>query len=109
MPQKDNDRVAEQLEEPRQQASEIKKVELETPDVIGSLNEPSGLPENQTALGSSSDVPLEAPQINETDASQEEPADPEDRGAEAVLLEGPQGPQPGESTLRQRQGPWMSL
>lgn len=61
------------------------------------------------ALGSSSDVPLEAPQINETDASQEEPADPEDRGAEAVLLEGPQGPQPGESTLRQRQGPWMSL
>lgn len=54
-------------------------------------------------------MPLEAPQINETDASQEEPADPEDRGAEAVLLEGPQGPQPGESTLRQRQGPWMSL
>lgn len=27
MPQKDNDRVAEQLEEPRQQASEIKKGE----------------------------------------------------------------------------------
>ncbi|XP_021446896.2 seipin isoform X1 [Oncorhynchus mykiss] len=109
MPQKDNDRVAEQLEEPRQQASEIKKVELETPDVIGSLNKPSGLPENQTALESSSDVPLEAPQINKTDASQEEPADPEDRGAGAVLLEGPQVPQPGESTLRQRQGPWMSL
>ncbi|XP_024253789.1 seipin isoform X1 [Oncorhynchus tshawytscha] len=109
MPQKDNDRVAEQLEEPRQQASEIKKVELETPDVIGSLNKPSGLPENQTALESSSDVPLEAPQINKTDASQEEPADPEDRGAGAVLLEGPKVPQPGESTLRQRPGPWMSL
>ncbi|XP_045064086.1 seipin-like isoform X3 [Coregonus clupeaformis] len=107
MPQKDNDRVAEQLEEPRQQASAIKKVELETPDVIGSLKEPSGLPENQT--GSSSDVPPKAPQINETDASEEEPADPQDKGAGAVLWEGHQVPQPGESTLRQRQGPWMSL
>ncbi|XP_013984584.1 seipin isoform X4 [Salmo salar] len=104
----DTTRLQRRREDARKRMS-FSQMELETPDVIGSLNEPSGLPENQTALGSSSDVPLEAPQINETDASQEEPADPEDRGAEAVLLEGPQGPQPGESTLRQRQGPWMSL
>ncbi|KAM9438821.1 seipin-like isoform 5-T5 [Salvelinus alpinus] len=104
----DTTRLQRRREEARKRMS-FSQMELETPDVIGSLNEPSGLPENQTALGSSSDVPLEAPQIIKTDASQEEPADPEDRGAGAVLLEGPQVPQPGESTLRQRQGPWMSL
>ncbi|XP_055792402.1 seipin-like isoform X4 [Salvelinus fontinalis] len=104
----DTTRLRRRREEARKRMS-FSQMELETPDVIGSLNEPSGLPENQTALGSSSDVPLEAPQIIKTDASQEEPADPEDRGAGAVLLEGPQVPQPGESTLRQRQGPWMSL
>ncbi|XP_021446899.2 seipin isoform X3 [Oncorhynchus mykiss] len=104
----DTTRLQRRREEARKRMS-FSQMELETPDVIGSLNKPSGLPENQTALESSSDVPLEAPQINKTDASQEEPADPEDRGAGAVLLEGPQVPQPGESTLRQRQGPWMSL
>ncbi|XP_064827878.1 seipin-like isoform X3 [Oncorhynchus masou masou] len=102
----DTTRLQRRREEARKRMS-FSQMELETPDVIGSLNKPSGLPENQTE--SSSDVPLEAPQINKTDASQEEPADPEDRGAGAVLLEGPQVPQPGESTLRQRQGPWMSL
>uniref|UniRef100_A0A4W5MU47 Seipin n=1 Tax=Hucho hucho TaxID=62062 RepID=A0A4W5MU47_9TELE len=104
----DTTRLQRRREEARKRMS-FSQMELETPDVIGSLNEPSGLPENQTALGSSSDVPPEAPQINKADASQEEPADPEDRGAGAVLLEGPQVPQPGESMLRQRQGPWMSL
>ncbi|XP_029625580.1 seipin isoform X3 [Salmo trutta] len=104
----DTTRLQRRREEARKRMS-FSQMELETPDVIGSLNEPSGLPENRTALGSSSDVPPEAPQINETDASQEEPADPEDRGAEVVLLEEPQVPQPGEYTLRQRQGPWMSL
>ncbi|XP_031665312.1 seipin isoform X4 [Oncorhynchus kisutch] len=104
----DTTRLQRRREEARKRMS-FSQMELETPDVIGSLNKPSGLPENQTALESSSDVPLEAPQINKTDASQEEPADPGDRGAGAVLLEGPQVPQPGESTLRQRQGPWMSL
>ncbi|XP_024253793.1 seipin isoform X3 [Oncorhynchus tshawytscha] len=104
----DTTRLQRRREEARKRMS-FSQMELETPDVIGSLNKPSGLPENQTALESSSDVPLEAPQINKTDASQEEPADPEDRGAGAVLLEGPKVPQPGESTLRQRPGPWMSL
>ncbi|XP_029476589.1 seipin-like isoform X4 [Oncorhynchus nerka] len=104
----DTTRLQRRREEARKRMS-FSQMELETPDVIGSLNKPSGLPENQTALESSSDVPLEAPQINKTGASQEEPADLEDRGAGAVLLEGPQVPQPGESTLRQRQGPWMSL
>nr|XP_046173462.1 seipin-like isoform X4 [Oncorhynchus gorbuscha] len=104
----DTTRLQRRREEARKRMS-FSQMELETPDVIGSLNKPSGLPENQKALESSSDVPLEAPQINKTGASQEEPADLEDRGAGAVLLEGPQVPQPGESTLRQRQGPWMSL
>ncbi|XP_035627874.1 seipin-like isoform X4 [Oncorhynchus keta] len=104
----DTTRLQRRREEARKRMS-FSQMELETPDVIGSLNKPSGLPDNQTALESSSDVPLEAPQINKTGASQEEPADLEDRGAGAVLLEGPQVPQPGESTLRQRQGPWMSL
>ncbi|CAB1332949.1 unnamed protein product [Coregonus sp. 'balchen'] len=102
----DTTRLQRRREEARKRMS-FSQMELETPDVIGSLKEPSGLPENQT--GSSSDVPPKAPQINETDASEEEPADPQDKGAGAVLWEGHQVPQPGESTLRQRQGPWMSL
>ncbi|XP_045064088.1 seipin-like isoform X5 [Coregonus clupeaformis] len=104
----DTTRLQRRREEARKRMS-FSQMELETPDVIGSLKEPSGLPENQTAIGSSSDVPPKAPQINETDASEEEPADPQDKGAGAVLWEGHQVPQPGESTLRQRQGPWMSL
>ncbi|CAB1316115.1 unnamed protein product [Coregonus sp. 'balchen'] len=107
---------------------------LETPDVIGSLKEPLGLPESQTsnrlfqtkitnltclffclpvsALESLSDEPpvlLEALHIYETDVSEEKPADLQDRGAVAVPLEGPQVPQPGDSMLHQRRGPWMSL
>lgn len=61
-----------------------------------------------SAQESSSDEPpvlLEALQIYETDASEEEPADLQDRGAVA----GPQVPQLGDSMLRQRQEPWLSL
>ncbi|XP_010868947.1 seipin isoform X1 [Esox lucius] len=111
MPQKDNDGLVEQLEEPRQEESVIKKGELETPDVIGSLKEAPCLPEPETALQLLSDEPpvlLEGLQMSVTNVS-EEPADLQDRGPGAALLEGSQVPQPGESTLRQRQGPWMSL
>ncbi|XP_041749153.2 seipin-like isoform X1 [Coregonus clupeaformis] len=64
---------------------------------------------SQKSLSDEPPVLLEALHIYETDVSEEKPADLQDRGAVAVPLEGPQVPQPGDSMLHQRRGPWMSL
>ncbi|XP_010868948.1 seipin isoform X2 [Esox lucius] len=106
----DTTRLQRRRDEARKRMSFTQR-ELETPDVIGSLKEAPCLPEPETALQLLSDEPpvlLEGLQMSVTNVS-EEPADLQDRGPGAALLEGSQVPQPGESTLRQRQGPWMSL
>ncbi|XP_062341126.1 seipin isoform X1 [Osmerus eperlanus] len=116
-------RIAEEAKEPykdqetREGLSMKETGELETPDVIGSVNETFDMEVTGTgsAMDSSSDDPpvfLEVPQAAGTNVSAEEPEDPdglEGKDARRNLAEGPQVPQQGEATLRQRQGPWMSL
>ena len=66
-------------------------------------------------MDSSSDDPpvfLEVPQAAWTNVGAEEPENLnglEGKDTRRNLAEGPQVPQQGETTLRQRQGPWMSL
>lgn len=89
--------------------------ELETPGVIGSVNESFDVQENDTALDSSLDDPpvlLEVPIIAGTNMSATEADDPdglEGKDIGGIPLGGPRVPLQGETTLRQRQGPWMSL
>lgn len=102
-------------QESRQESFTKERGELETPGVIGSVNEFFDVQENDTALDSSLDDPpvlLEVPIIAGTNMSVMEPDDPnslEDKDVGGIPLGGPHVPLQGETTLRQRQGPWMSL
>ncbi|XP_072518531.1 seipin isoform X2 [Salminus brasiliensis] len=110
--EKERNLTADQPQEPEQTGSLRNKRELNTISVIGSVGEHSQ--DNEHALEFSTDdglVLMEAPHITETSVIEEEPKSEQEatevqRAAQDVGM--PQ-PQPSDTSLRQRQGPWMSL
>lgn len=111
----DNTRIQQRKEEARKRMEkETSQKELNSPKVIGAVNEASDLSGNDTAVEQSSKSPSVIPDASEADvpySKNEESHDSE--GLEmrngSDVLDGGLPPQPGETALRQRPGPWMSL
>lgn len=112
----DNTRMQQRREEARKRMErENSQKELSAPQVIGSVNEASDLQGNDTVAESTSKKSSENPDASEADApdtKEEEGShdskEPEERD-DSDMFDGCQLPQQGETSLRQRPGPWMSL
>lgn len=111
----DNTRTQQRIEVARKRMEkENSQKELSSPKVIGAVNELSDArgsdaePEPATREASTTSGTSEE---NVQGVNQEVPCDcvsPEERNS-SEGLNGCQTPQPGETSLRQRPGPWMSL
>lgn len=111
----DNTRIQQRREEARKRMErENSQRELSAPQVIGSVNEASDLQGNDTVAEPTSKKSSENPDASEADApdtkeeeshDSKEPEEKDDSG----MFDGCQLPQQGETSLRQRPGPWMSL
>lgn len=111
----DNTRIQQRREEVRKRMEkENSQKELNAPKVIGSVDEPSDVRENDTAVEKLSKKPSLVPDASAADMpdikeeGSQDSLGPEETNSSDVL-DGGQLPQPGETTLRQRPGPWMSL
>lgn len=110
----DNTRIQQRKEEVRKRMErENSQRELDVPKVIGSANE-SDFQGSDTAAEASSMKPSvisDASGDDDTPDTKEEEShdsEPDEKGSSDVL-DGCPLPQQGETTLRQRPGPWMSL
>ncbi|KAK5867704.1 hypothetical protein PBY51_012170 [Eleginops maclovinus] len=118
----DNTRIQQRREEARKRMEkEHSQKELCSPQVIGSVNEASDFQGNDTVVEASPKEPPEIP--GNPDASGSDVPDTKEKESEEGShdskvseeedssdgLEGCQLPPQGETTLRQRPGPWMSL
>ncbi|XP_068579034.1 seipin-like [Cebidichthys violaceus] len=108
----DNTRIQQRREEARKRMEkENSQKDLGAPQVIGSVNEASDFQGNDSVAGTASKRPSEVTDASGdevADATEEESPDskgPEEEDSSDVLG----GSQQGETTLRQRPGPWMSL
>lgn len=108
----DDTRIQKRREEVRKRMEkENSQKELSAPAEIGSLNETHDFHGNGTAVVSQSEVPSVNPDASggeAPDSKKEESHDSEEIDSSDVL-NGSLPPQPGETALRQRPGPWMSL
>ncbi|XP_062277612.1 seipin-like [Scomber scombrus] len=111
----DNTRIQQRREEARKRMEkENSQKELYAPRVIGSVNEASYFQANDTAEETSSKRPSVVP-----DASGADVSDTNDEGSHVSkmpeeeessdVLDGCLPPHQGETAIRQRPGPWMSL
>ncbi|XP_023118156.1 seipin-like [Amphiprion ocellaris] len=109
----DNTRIQQRTEEVRKRMEkENSQKELGAPKVIGAVNEASDFSGSDAAAEQSSKSPSVIPDASEDDA-------PDNKNEESHDAEGPDvnnssliedlPTQPGETGLRQRPGPWMSL
>ncbi|KAM3870006.1 seipin-like [Diretmus argenteus] len=112
----DNTRFQQRKDEARKRMETMSSQrESEMPAVIASLNERSDVQGNGTVPEPSSKEPsviLDAPETVGPDVSDKGPCDskgPEEKEGSDILLDGCQLLHQGETTLRQRPGPWMSL
>ncbi|XP_029289497.1 LOW QUALITY PROTEIN: seipin-like [Cottoperca gobio] len=115
----DNTRIQKRREEARRRMDkDNSRKELCDPQVIGSVNEESDFQGNDTVGEPSSKKPSEIPVASGSDEpdTKEERSEQESHDSEVPqekdgsdMLEECKPPQPGEATLRQRPGPWMSL
>ncbi|XP_075944854.1 seipin-like [Anarhichas minor] len=119
----DNTRIQQRREEARKRMEkENSQKDLRAPQVIGSVNEASDFQGSDTVAGTSSKGPLEVTDASGADvAGTTEEESPHSKGPEeeeSPHSKGPEeeessdvldGSQQGETTLRQRPGPWMSL
>lgn len=109
----DNTRIQQRREEARKRM-ERENSQKEVPQVIGSVDKPSDFKEAYTVAEISSKKPSEIPDAagaDVPDTKEEESHDskePEEKD-DSDVLDGCQLPQQGETALRQRPGPWMSL
>lgn len=111
----DNTRITQRKEEARKRMErENSKKEVDPPQVIGPVMESPTRQESDAAPGSS---PKETPSVPEasepdvagnTEEGSQECASPEETNG-SIESDGCQLPQQGETALRQRPGPWMSL
>ncbi|MEQ2211569.1 hypothetical protein XENOCAPTIV_007248 [Xenoophorus captivus] len=111
----DNTRIQKRREEARKRMErENSQKELNAPAVIGSMNGTCDFQENSTVAESSSENPSVFPDVSGAEAAltkEEESHDsegPEEIGGSNVLNDSLQS-QPGETAIRHRPGPWMSL
>ncbi|XP_054475579.1 seipin-like [Anoplopoma fimbria] len=111
----DNTRIQQRREEARKRMEkENSQKDLRAPQVIGYVNEASDFQGNDTVAGPSSKKPseiIDASVADVPDTKVEGPPDvkgPEEEDGSEVL-DGCQQPQQGETALRQRPGPWISL
>lgn len=111
----DNTRIQQRREEARKRMEkENSQKELNAPTVIGSTTEASDFSGNGTVVEPSSKKPSIVPDASGADVpdtKEEESHDsigPEETES-SDMLDGGQLPQQGETALRQRPGPWMSL
>lgn len=111
----DNTHIQQRREEARKRMEkENLQKELDAPKVIGSVNEASDFCGNNTVV-----QPLSKKPSIVSDASGADVPDTKEQGSHdcmkpedidsSNMLDGCQLPQQGETTLRQRPGPWMSL
>ncbi|TMS05194.1 Seipin [Larimichthys crocea] len=111
----DNTRIQQRREEARKRMEkENSQKELNDPKVIGSVNEAADLEGNDTVAEPASEKPPIIPEASGADtlATKEEGSHDNTGPGEtnsSDVLDGCQLPQPSETTLRQRPGPWMSL
>lgn len=111
----DNTRIQQRKEEARKRMEkENSQKELSAPRVIGSVDEASNVQGNDTVSEPSSKEPSVIPDASGVDVSgineegSHDSMSPEETDSSDVLG-GCQLPQQGETALRQRPGPWMSL
>lgn len=110
----DNTRIQQRKEEARKRMEKENSQKELAPQVIGSVDEASSFQEKDTVSESSSKEPSVIPDASGPDVPgvNEEGAhvsmSPEETNSSDVL-DGCQQPQQGETALRQRPGPWMSL
>ncbi|XP_039987852.1 seipin-like [Xiphias gladius] len=103
----DNTRIQQRKEEARKRIERENSLkELDTPKVIGSVNEACDFQGNDTAEELSSKKPSVIPDTKEEGSHDSK--EPEEKDCSDVL-DGCLLPHQGETTLRQRPGPWMSL
>ncbi len=111
----DNTRIQQRREEARKRMEkENSQKELHAPKVIGSVNEATDLKGNDTAAEPSSKKPSVVPDAPGADVpGTKEEGSHDCMGSEETdscnVSNGCQLPQQGETALRQRPGPWMSL
>lgn len=111
----DNSRIQKRREEARKRMErEHSQKELNAPAVIGSINGTCDLQGNGIASESSSETPSVVPDVPGAEAAHtkeegshdsEEPGDTDGSN----VLNGSLQSQPGETAIRHRPGPWMSL
>lgn len=111
----DNTRITQRKEEARKRMErENSKNEVNSPQVIGPMMESSACQESDVAAGSSLKEPVGVTEASEpdvagvTEGESKESVRPEETNG-TIDLDGCQLQQQGETTLRQRPGPWMSL
>lgn len=111
----DNTRIQQRKAEARKRMERENSLkELDAPKVIGSVKEASDFQGTETASEPSSKDPSVIPDASGADVpgiNEEESHDslsPEETDG-SNMLDGCQPPQQGETALRQRPGPWMSL
>ncbi|KAI9523556.1 Berardinelli-Seip congenital lipodystrophy 2 (seipin) [Dissostichus eleginoides] len=115
----DNTRIQQRREEARKRMDkENSQKDLCSPQVIGSVNEASEYQGNDTVVEASSKEPPEIPDASGSDAPDTKEEESEEGSHDSLVptgedgsdgLEGCQLPSQGETTLRQRPGPWMSM
>ncbi|XP_036444898.1 seipin [Colossoma macropomum] len=112
--ERERNATADQPQEPEQTAGLRNKRELDLVSVIGSVGELSQ--DSDNAAESSTDdglVLMEAPHTAEIDVNEEQPEpEPEQWATEVKGMAtdvGTSQPQPSDTSLRQRNVPWMSL
>lgn len=111
----DNTRITQRKEEARKRMEREKpKKEVDSPQVIGPVMESPTCQESHAAPGSSSKEPPGVPEASEpdvvgnTEGGSQESVSPEETNG-TIKPDECQLPQQGETALRQRPGPWMSL
>lgn len=111
----DNTRIQQRREEARKRMEkENSQREHHAPKVIGSVNEATDVQGNDTVAELLSEKPSLVPDASEADVPETKEKESHDSmGPEETdscsVSDGCQLPQHGESILRQRPGPWMSL
>lgn len=106
----DNTRIQQRKEEARKRMEKENSQKELAPQVIGSVDEASNFQEKD-AVPESSKEPSVIPDATGPDVDEEHahaPMSPEETNSSDVF-DGCQLPQQGETALRQRPGPWMSL
>ncbi|XP_017573852.1 seipin isoform X2 [Pygocentrus nattereri] len=110
--ERERNATVDQPQEPEQTTGLRNKRELDMVSVIGSVGELSQ--DGGNALEYSTDdglMLMEAPHTAEIDVNEEE-LEPEERATDVKSMahdEGTSQPQPSDTSLRQRNSPWMSL